>query len=813
MSHSTVLKSHRKTLMILSLCLSIPFISIWYIVRFVNRDIFLEQKGSYLISVTKMLDIQFGEDSYREMLAAAGLEHASREAQITGLNEILRDRIDETAMISDRLGVGYYSLELDAILVYGPSAEHGNKVGISITADHPGREVMADGIARVSTGTMVRGDIMNAMLPLVRDGEVIGYIWANELVSDLEYSLTQMSTLILLLLLAAYLLMLIIMTAFLHKIIRTEQNLRAAIADALEDTQRRDRLMQIVNDAAFSLLSTNEDTFETALDESMHRMGAAFDFDRICIWQAISEDDQGVPVFSEVACWNHELTGPSGSFDFAPDQFSTLSAMAGWQSVFSRKQSIRLIGSTLTAADRDRLLAAGIRSLLLLPVFLQERFWGFTGFCNLHEEQLIDPDEEAVLLSGSLLMANAVYRNEMMQRLVQAREDALAGTRAKSAFLASMSHEIRTPMNAIIGMVTIGKASADISRKDYALEKIETASVHLLQVINDILDISKIESGKLEIVPELFRFEDLLHRIDDVFLHRLKEKNQAFQNLIDPAIPEYLIADDQRLLQVIINFLSNASKFTPEGGSITLAARVAERTEDGLLLRVEVSDTGIGITPEQQTRIFHSFEQAENSTTRKYGGTGLGLAISKNIIELMGGRIELQSQAGEGSTFSLVVPAGFRTAADVADHAGLPASSAKPDDKHPAEVDFSGWQILLAEDVEINRIIFCTMLEATRLKIDCAVDGREAVQLYKQHPEKYDLILMDVQMPEMDGYEATRLIRGSGLANAETIPIIAATANVFREDIERCRDAGMDGHIGKPIDFNEMIRVLKEHLR
>ena len=813
MKHSTVLKSHRKTLIILFICLCIPFLSIWYIVRYVNEDIFLAQKSNHLISITRMLDTQLGQGGYDEILAAGGMEGASREEQIAFLNSRLLDITDEIAQVSDNLGVGFYSLELDAILAYGPSAEHGHTVGISIAGDHPGREVMATGQAQTSTGTMVRGDIMNAMLPIIRNGEVIGYIWANELISSLDRSLTQISATILLLLTAAYIFMLLIVAAFLRRIVKTEQDSRTAVANALEDTRHRDRLMQIVNDAAFSLLSSNQDTFESALNDSMQMMGAAFDVDRICIWQIAAEPGTETPVFTEVSCWDNDIAAQAGTFNFSPDTFSAVSAMADWPSQFADRQSIQLSFSNLTAADQALFATAKIKSLLLLPIFLQEDFWGFAGFCNLHQEQIISANEEAVLLSGSLLIANAIYRNEMMQRLVQAREDALAGTRAKSAFLASMSHEIRTPMNAIIGMVTIAKNSDDVLRKDYALDKIETASVHLLQVINDILDISKIESGKLEIVPVTFRFKDLIHRIDDVSSHRMEEKNQVFSTVIDPNIPDCLFADDQRLLQVIINFLSNASKFTPENGLITLSARITGYREDKLLLRIDVTDTGIGITPEQQTRIFDSFEQAENSTTRKYGGTGLGLTISKNIIQLMGGEIELKSEPGKGSTFSLIVPAGYQTGTDESDTPESLPQSDEPSSELQTAVDFSAYHILLAEDVEINRIIFCTMLENTGLQIDCVVNGREAVQLYKENPDKYALILMDVQMPEMDGYDATRLIRGSGTANAGTIPIIAATANVFREDIEKCHEAGMDGHIGKPIILKELVQVLKEYLR
>jgi signal transduction histidine kinase/DNA-binding response OmpR family regulator len=518
-------------------------------------------------------------------------------------------------------------------------------------------------------------------------------------------------------------------------------------------------------------------------------------------------------------------------------------------------------------------------------------------------------------------------------RVDAARNKSDMENRHKSAFLANMSHEIRTPMNAIIGMITIGKSASDSIRKDYCFSKIEDASNHLLGVINDILDMSKIEANKFELAPAEFDLEKMLRRIVNVINFRVDEKHQKLSVYVDRSIPRLLIGDDQRIAQVITNLLGNAVKFTPEYGSISLAVRLAGKGNDLCTLQISVTDSGIGISPEQQEKIFQSFEQAESSTTRKYGGTGLGLAISKSIVEMMGGSIWVQSEPGKGSTFTFTIQvvrsaeekqghlldvslkdirimavdddpdiltyfleiaqgfgimcdvaisgmkalemvdqngsyhiyfidwkmpfmdgiqlareiktrvsensivimisaAEWSTVAEEAIAAGVDKFLSKPlfpstiaevineclgVDKRDAEKSqsaeiagiFAGRRILLAEDVEINREIVLSLLEPTRLQVDCAENGAEAVRMFAAAPDKYDMIFMDIQMPEMDGYEATRHIRALDIPRAKTIPIIAMTANVFREDIEKCLEVGMNSHVGKPIDFDEVLGKLR----
>jgi CheY-like chemotaxis protein/two-component sensor histidine kinase len=377
------------------------------------------------------------------------------------------------------------------------------------------------------------------------------------------------------------------------------------------------------------------------------------------------------------------------------------------------------------------------------------------------------------------------------------------GSRAKSDFLSSMSHEIRTPMNAIIGMTGIGKSAGDIARKDYCFEKIEGASTHLLGVINDILDMSKIEQNKLELSDAPFRPRDMLDRVVGVLGFQMETKNQQFTLTVAPDLPDVLVGDDQRLAQVVTNLISNAIKFTPEHGKIGLSAILLSERDGLCELKVEVRDSGIGVSPEQQENLFTSFQQADSGISRKYGGTGLGLSISKRIVELMGGSIWVASRLGEGAVFAFTVKLPRGTAVPE------PGYSAAATDEIPS---FEGYNLLLAEDVEINREIVIALLEDTKIAVDCAENGAEALAMFTADPDKYDMIFMDMQMPEMDGCEATRRIRALGTPKSVGIPIVAMTANVFRDDIEKCTQAGMDGHLGKPLNFADVLAELSKRL-
>ena len=418
-------------------------------------------------------------------------------------------------------------------------------------------------------------------------------------------------------------------------------------------------------------------------------------------------------------------------------------------------------------------------------------------------EALRDNNGNAIHVAGAVMditKTKTVLLDTEKKRIV-----AEEANKAKSVFLSNMSHEIRTPMNAIIGMTTIGKLSTDVKKKDDAFIKIEGASKHLLGVINDILDMSKIEANKLVLSPVSFNFENMLQKVADIITPRIDERSQTFIINIADDVPSMLVGDDQRLTQVITNLVSNAVKFTPEKGTITIDSRLLSEINDMCRIEISVKDNGMGISDEQKERLFESFEQADAKISRDFGGTGLGLSISKRIIELMDGDIRVESELEKGSKFIFTVLL-------KRDINNINQINKDIETQINYNRNYNGKKILLAEDIEINREIVIALLEPLQLTIISAENGKIALDMFTKSPENYDLIFMDIQMPEMDGYEVTRAIRSLDIPKAKEIPIIAMTANVFREDVERCLEAGMNAHIRKPIDFEEMINLLAQFL-
>ena len=528
--------------------------------------------------------------------------------------------------------------------------------------------------------------------------------------------------------------------------------------------------------------------------------------------------------------------------------------------------------------------------------------------------------------------------NEQNNRLTELKNIAESASNAKSEFLSRMSHEIRTPMNAIIGMTKIADNTSDISKLRYCLDTIGTSSAQLLNLINDILDMSKIEAGKFELDSAPMNIEKMLMKVCNLIIDKTEQQGQKLDINLGKNMRMHYIGDELRLSQIITNLLSNAVKFTPEKGTITLTVEETQKEEDYSILRFTVADTGIGMTEEQIGRLFTSFEQADGSISRKFGGTGLGLSISRSIIEKMNGEIWVESEINKGSVFTFevklerasqqggtvifdgIAPSDLKllivdddndirrhvisvvenfkintdeaengeaairfvkTAKEIqkpydvvfldydlpdmdgietanklgemidkntvivmtsflewnkieklAGNAGIHRFISKP--LFPSSIldaineivgntikklemetiaeendpDFSNVTLLLAEDVEINREIFISLLEDTGIRIDIAENGLIAVRKFKDNPDRYNIIIMDVQMPEMDGCEATRTIRSLDIPKAKSIPIIAMTANAFKEDVDKCIACGMNDHLAKPIDIEAVIQKI-----
>ena len=382
-------------------------------------------------------------------------------------------------------------------------------------------------------------------------------------------------------------------------------------------------------------------------------------------------------------------------------------------------------------------------------------------------------------------------------RLIIEKETAERSSRAKSEFLSRMSHEMRTPMNAIIGMTKLAQNTFDHDKISGYLIKVDSASRNLLQLIDDVLDIADIQEGKLSLSISEFHFTAMLQGVFDEMRLFFDAKHQLFTYDIDSAIAEILLCDEIRLAQVVKNLLSNASKFTADHGSIQLKAFALDSTDGQLTVQVEITDTGIGISEEQQKNLFVVFEQADGGISRKYDGAGLGLYICKCITDMMSGAIWVESEPYKGSKFAFTFKAQIKPQEEMA---GITAS-------------FHGKTALLVEDVDINREIVMAMLEDTRLHIICAENGREAVDLFTSDPGKFDVIFMDINMPEMDGVEATRRIRALGTPESGHIPIIAMTANILPEEVRGYLAAGMTDHIGKPVDFDKLLLMINRYTR
>ena len=420
---------------------------------------------------------------------------------------------------------------------------------------------------------------------------------------------------------------------------------------------------------------------------------------------------------------------------------------------------------------------------------------------------------------------------ESREALRDALKEAEGASKAKTVFLSNMSHEIRTPMNAIISLdrIAMKEPTASDKVKEY-LEKIGSSAQHLLEIINDILDVSRIESGRMSVNNDRFSLSDSIDQINTIIGGQCRDKGLEYEYSAAMDTAGCYIGDAMKVRQIMINLLGNSVKFTPEGGKVSFTVKEGRRYGHKVVLIFEISDTGIGMSKEFMEHMYDAFSQEDASTVNKYGSTGLGMSITRSLVELMNGHIDVQSEKGKGTTFTVTIPfeeadgePGQASTDKAAGQEGTgQASMDKAAQEHASEtpgtagepVDLAGLRVLVAEDIDVNYEIMTLLLSDKNVQADRAENGKIAVQKFRDHePGYYDAIFMDMRMPEMDGLEATRIIRAMDRQDAVDIPIIALTANAFDDDVQRSMQAGLNAHLSKPIEPDVMYRTLKSLVR
>ncbi|MDR0311994.1 MAG: transporter substrate-binding domain-containing protein, partial [Treponema sp.] len=617
-----------------------------------------------------------------------------------------------------------------------------------------------------------------------------------------------------------------------QKVRHDGKKLENLVETRTETLNKQLKLMSVVNNAAVLLLETDAENYPAALNSSMEMICLQMKADRVYLWQNSRKAD-GKLYYRQICKWHTEESASAA--DNKLTEFAYQNTLPKWEELLSQGTTLNGPLDWIPDGDKEYFTAYGLQSILVVPLFLNEIFWGYVSFDDCHSRRIFSQAEEHTLRTWGLLAVGIIQRGEiakgmrnslikseeLQQELEIAMESAKSANHAKSAFLANMSHEIRTPLNAIIGFSELELAADDFTEESTEnIERIHDSGMILLGIINDILDISKIESGKLELIPVEYDLPSLINDTINLNIGRIGNKPIEFRLFPDENLPARLFGDELRIKQILNNMLSNAFKYT-KSGTVDLCI-TSERDGDNVWLECSVTDTGIGIKEKDLIKLFSDYNQVDTKSNRKIEGTGLGLSISRKMAEMMNGSITVKSEYGKGSVFTARIQQKSLDSKTIGKELAQKLSSFKYSvirrtrDKNLVRAWIPYASVLVVDDMPTNLAVVRGIMKPYGLTVDCVTSGFEAIDRIRNETKKYNAVFMDHMMPEMDGIETVRIIREELGANSEyarTVPIIALTANAIVGNEEIFLNNGFQAFLTKPIDIVQMDKAINYWLR